>query len=66
MEIFKRKINAFDVVSKGIVTITVPKKRISKIFHMSLMFNQLERRKKKMVDVPHYAIYGVRLEIKVL
>ena len=54
------------MVSKGIVTLIVQRKRISKILHKSLMFYQLERRKKKMVDVPYYAIYGVRLEIKVL
>ena len=54
------------MVSKGIVIITIPRKGVSKILGKSLVFYQLERRKKKMVDVPRYAIYGVRLEIKVL
>ena len=62
----KRRTDAFVVESKGTVFDTVQRKRISKILPKSLMFYQMERRKKKMLDVPPYAIYGVRLEIKVL
>ena len=62
----KRRIDAFVVESEDTVTVTVQRKRISKILPKSLMLYQMERRKKKMVEVPRYAIYGVRLEIKVL
>ena len=62
----ERKIDAFVVVSKGTIIVTIPRKRIPKILHKLPMFYLLERRKKKMVDACLCAIYGERLEIKVL